>query len=578
MNNNRGGNDMDKTQKGANITKIIVAFKAMILFLSIYCIPEKTVFASDLMIGFQNPEDIIITTPKNNFSTKASKISILGASDYNYPLYLNGMEVETTLYGFFTVYVDLEVGKNEFVFENNGKLKTITITRNKTTTSSSNSSSSSSGGTTTKPKETYKKYETEVYGVVTSNYTMPRTKITATDLSLHPITKGTTLRILGEDGSYYKIVDGTFISKSSVKVYKKALENNKIIKAVVTDNKKSNVIVTKFSMNINAMYDVTMGEKTIDLTLYDTISVKKAALATNDTVRSVVASVDKKNKTVTYRYFLYDDATVCGYDVYFSDGVMFFELKKAPHLKYEGSLEGAVIYLDAGHGDTDNGALGPLSTLGPMEKDINLAITLYTKDYLETLGASVVLTRSDDTFYSLSDRVAGIRSVKPDLSVSIHGNSLDSTSDYSKSSGFLTYYSYNLLQDVPFKINESIANALEFSVRDPRGSSLSLTRLTTCPAILLETKFLSNPEDYEYLIHDANQQLFAEAIGNAIRDYIEGIAVYEGQTVMHTVLKGETLSAIARNYNVSVNDILKLNKIDDVNHILSGQKIKIPRN
>ena len=119
---------------------------------------------------------------------------------------------------------------------------------------------------------------------------------------------------------------------------------------------------------------------------------------------------------------------------------------------------------------------------------------------------------------------------------------------------------------------------MEFSVRDPRGSSLSLTRLTTCPAILLETKFLSNPEDYEYLIHDANQQLFAEAIGNAIRDYIEGSAVYEGQTVMHTVLKGETLSAIARNYNVSVNDILKLNKIDDVNHILSGQKIKIPRN
>lgn len=572
----RRGEFMETTWIGAYKTKVILTFLLAFVFIGCLMIPTRTVFASDLMSGYQNPEDIIITTPKDKFSTKASKISILGASDYNYPLYMNGEEIETTLYGFFTVYVDLEVGENEFIFENNGKMKILTVTRKKTATNSSNSSNGSSTSTT-KPKDTYKKYEEDTYGVVTANYTMPRTKISASDLSLMPITKGTTFRILGEDGNYYKIVDGTYLSKSSVKNYINTLGNNKISKAVVTDNKKTNVIVTKLTMNINTMYSVSMKEKSIDLTLYDTVTVKKPTIASNDTVRAVSASVDKKNKTATYQFTLYDDATVCGYDVKFKDGAMFFELKKAPHLKYEGSLEGAVIYLDAGHGDTDNGALGPLSTFGPMEKDINLAITMYTKQYLEELGATVVLTRSDDTFSSLTDRVAAIRNLKPDISVSIHGNSLDLASDYSKSSGFLTYYSYNLLQDVPLKINESVSNALEFSLRDPRSSSLSLTRLTTCPAILLETKFLSNPEDYEYLIQDANQQLFAEAIGNAIKEYLEGIAVYEGETIIHTVQKGETLSAIAKSYGVSIKGILKLNQIDDVNHIISGQKIKIPR-
>lgn len=570
------GEFMEKIRKETYKTKIIIVFLLAFAFIGCFILRAKTVYASDLMSGYQNPEDIIITTPKDKFSTKASKISILGASDYNYPLYLNGEEIETTLYGFFTVYVDLEVGENEFVFENNGKLKTLTVTRKKSAASSSNSSGGSSTPTTT-PKETYKKYETDTYGVVTANYTMPRTKISASDLSLMPITKGTTFRILGEDGNYYKIVDGTYVSKSSVKTYKKTLGNNKISKAVVTDNKKTNVLVTKLTMDINTMYSVTMNEKSIELTLYDTVTVKKPTVASNDTVRAVSVSVDKKKKTATYEFSLYDDATVCGYDVDFKDGAMFFELKKAPHLKFEGSLEGAVIYLDAGHGDTDNGALGPLSTFGPTEKDINLAITMYTKEYLEELGATVVLTRSDDTFYSLSNRVAAIRNLKPDISVSIHGNSIDLTSDYSKSSGFITYYSYNLLQDVPFIMNESISNALEFSSREPRSSSLSLTRLTTCPAVLLETKFLSNPEDYEYLIQDANQQLFAEAIGNAIKEYIEEIAVYEGETIIHIVQKGETLSAIAKSYGVSLKDILKLNRIDDVNHIISGQKIKIPR-
>lgn len=530
-----------------------------------------TTYASDTMSGYVNPEDIIISAPVDNYSTTASKISILGACDYQYPLYMNGELIETTEYGFFSVYVELEVGKNYFEFENNGITNTLTITRKKTS-----SSGTSSGGNSTTPKVTYKEYTTDTYGVISSSYTMPRTTIGASDVSLMPITKGTAMRILGEDGSYYKIVDGTYVSKSSVTKYTKTLNNNKVTKAAVSDNTTNNVLVSKLTMNVNAMYTVTFEDNKVNLTLYDTVSAKKPTLASNDTIKSVTVSVNKTNKTATYTYSLYDGASIRGYDVFFQNGMMIFEIKKAPHLYSEGSLVGATVYLDAGHGDKDNGALGPLYTYGPTEKNINLAITLYAKEYLEDLGATVVLTRSDDTFYELSERVDSIRNVKPDISVSIHGNSIGLTSDYSKASGFLTYYSYDLFQNVPASINASIAKSLGFTEKDPRCSSLSLTRFTTCPSVLLETSFLSNPSDYEYLIKDENQQAFGEAIGSAIQEYLEADAVYENVSVVHTVKKGETLSVIAKKYGVSINAIVKLNNIKDTNHIIVGQKINIP--
>lgn len=562
---------MKERFKTRNQKRILFVSLLMFTLAILYGLPSHIVRAQENISMYENPEDIIITAPKDNFSTKSSQVSILGACDYRYPLYMNGELIETTSLGFFTVYVDLEVGQNQFIFENDENVKFLTITRTKSSTKPG--STSSNTGTT--PKVTYKAYTTNTYGVVKSNYTMPRSKINAADIELMPLTKGTTFRILGEDGSYYKIVDGTYVSKASVTKYNKALTSNKVTKAVVSDNKNTNTLVTKLTMNVNSMYSVSISNNSVFLTLYDTVSVRKATLAANDTVKSVTVSVDKNKKTATYQYDLYEDAIICGYDIDFRDGAMIFELKKAPHLKEIGSLNGAVIYLDAGHGANDTGALGPLSTLGPTEKDFNLAITLYAKEYLESLGAKVVLTRTEDTFLSLSDRVAAIRSLKPDISISIHGNSLDVTSDYSKASGFLTYYSYNLLQNVPATINESIGKQLEFNVRDPRRSSLSLTRLTACPAILLETKFLSNPADYEYLLSDTNQQKFGEAIGTAIQEYLEKIAVYEEKQVIHTVQKGETISSIARKYGVSIQNITEWNKIENMNYITVGQKLII---
>ncbi len=271
---------------------------------------------------------------------------------------------------------------------------------------------------------------------------------------------------------------------------------------------------------------------------------------------------------------MFDSASIYGYDVNFKNGVMRFELKLPVILKDTKSLVGATILLDAGHGDYDNGTVGAMGVYGPVEKDINLNITLYTKQYLEALGAKVVLIREDDTFYSLSNRVETIRKVKPDISVSIHGNSLDYASDYSKASGFLTYYSYNLFGNLPNVMNNSITSELELKKRDPRQSSLSLTRLTTCPSVLLETSFLSNPYDYEYLIQSENQKEFGIAIGKAIQGYLQGIAKQNDQ--VYVVKKGDTLASIASKHGITIKRLAEYNRIEDINYIIVGQKILIP--
>jgi len=195
---------------------------------------------------------------------------------------------------------------------------------------------------------------------------------------------------------------------------------------------------------------------------------------------------------------------------------------------------------------------------------------------LEEMGAKVILTRSQDTYYSLNERVATIRNLKPDLSISIHGNAMGITSDFGKSSGFLTYYSYNNVQDAAGIINSSVNRTMGYTSRAPRQANLSLTRLTACPAVLLETAFLTHPADYEALLSASNRDALAKAIAKGAKDYIESVAVYEQTEQSYTVKRGDTLSSIARKYGVSVSAIAKRNNIKDINVIRTGSVLVIP--
>lgn len=541
-------------------------------------------FAEEGMSGYKNPKDIIIASPSDQYSTTASKVSILGACDYRYSLYMNGEEIPTTEYGFFTCYVSLNVGENIFTFTNGKKEKTLTIIRKKSSSSSSSST----------PKEiTYTK---KVYGVLNKNYGSRRKKPTNSETIITPLVAGTTFRILGECNGYYKLSDGSYLAIDKITTYNKTLADNKVSSGKVYEDIASNMMMVQLKMNVNALYRVLVQNNTITLTLYDTVSAAKLKLPENDIIESISLSVDSAAKKAVYKMKLKENAVVSGYDIVFKDGSMYFGLKQAPILAEDGTLKGATVVIDAGHGGSDNGTVGAMGTKGPVEKDTNLAIAKAVESYLKKRGANVIMTRSDDTYIDLYSRVNQIKETKPDLSVSIHGNSMGQTSDYSASKGFLTFYSYNLFTDAQQKLNDSIIQTLEFAKRAPRYQNLALTRIVNCPSVLLETSFLSNPEDYEYLIKEENQKAFGEAIGKAVEDYLLELAVYDSEkqaeqekaqetivqtkpkTKSHTVKKGETLSSIARTYQTTIKNLKELNNIKDIDYIYTGQKLIVPAN
>ena len=527
---------------------------------------EVSAYAAEDMLGYENPEKIIIATPNsNNYSTTASKISILGACDYRYPLTMNGEPVETTEYGFFTVYVTLSVGENVSLFENGENGHRLVINRKK-----SASGGSSGGGTSAKYKAVANKM-----GELTLPYTMPYSAPGTVKIDYLPLTQNTTFRIVGEWGNYYKLPDGTYIPKSAVKVYSYKMPSNKVNKVKVEYDKTKHTVETTFSMRMDALYDVQVSGDTVKFVLYDTTAGGAVSVPDNPLVSSVSRKTDGNGRAI-YTYQLTDGDKLCGFDVFTKNGTMTFVLKYAPLLKKQGSLEGAVVLLDAGHGGSDNGTVGAMGIYGPKEKDINLDLTLRVKKELEEMGAKVITVREKDTYYTLNERVALIREIKPDLSISIHGNAMGITSDYSLSSGFLTFYSYNNIQDAAGVINTSVNTTMGYPKRTIRKANLSLTRLTACPAVLLETAFLTHPEDYEYLLKSSNREKLADAIAKGAKEYLESVAVYEQSVRKHTVKRGETLSVIAKKYGVTVDAIVKANKIKDKNVIQTGSVFVIP--
>ncbi|MEI7028285.1 N-acetylmuramoyl-L-alanine amidase CwlD [Paenibacillus sp. y28] len=195
-------------------------------------------------------------------------------------------------------------------------------------------------------------------------------------------------------------------------------------------------------------------------------------------------------------------------------------------------LSGKVIALDAGHGGPDGGAV---SESGVIEKDINLAISLYLRDYLQQAGAIVLMTRESDQDLADADtkgyskrktedllrRVDFIRKNKADLLVSVHLNSIPSN----KWSGAQTFYSPQNTEGKVLStlIQEELKASLGNTERLARPeNTVYLLKATELPASLIEVGFLSNPGEASLLATEKYQKKLAEAIYRGILRYCSG--------------------------------------------------------
>lgn len=193
------------------------------------------------------------------------------------------------------------------------------------------------------------------------------------------------------------------------------------------------------------------------------------------------------------------------------------------------SLVGRCIYVDAGHGGRDSGAISSSF----MEKDMNLILSNKLASELFLRGAMVFLTRDGDYDLSYSTtnkkrddlyrRVLLINSSSCDMYISIHMNSSPS----SKWSGVQVFYS-SVLDE-----NMYIAKAITFSLRDnmsnirdyKRENGYYMYSKLKVPGVLIEAGFVSNSNDNYKIRQNNYQDILVKNIVNGVEKYFNNLKI-----------------------------------------------------
>jgi N-acetylmuramoyl-L-alanine amidase len=286
-----------------------------------------------------------------------------------------------------------------------------------------------------------------------------------------------------------------------------------------------------------------------------------------------------------------------------------------------------VIAVDAGHGGEDPGAIGKAGT---REKTVALAIAKKLADQInQEPGMKAVLTRTGDYFVKFRDRTGRARTAQADLFVSIHADafmdrSVRGSSVYVLSTrrasneaarwladrenaadligGVSLHDKSDVLQSVLLDLsqNATISASRDAATRvlseldqvgqlkksEVQHASLIVLTSPDVPSMLVETAFISNPDEERKLKDPSHQERLAGAIHAGIRRYfydnpppgtrVAVLAARErGQALRHVVSPGETLGDVAGRYAVSIDEIRQRNHLD-AETVASGTILEIP--
>ena len=330
--------------------------------------------------------------------------------------------------------------------------------------------------------------------------------------------KGMIDYVTGMTGNFARLSSGQWVKKDSVSIYSSKTKLNPVIKkaSYKVDNKWDTLQIDISSLPaVFANYD----GKQIKLTVPLVSSGKVPTLPKNSVISSV--KTVKTGGLLQYTLTVKDKQRIEGY--YIDKTSSGFVLKIKRQIKAsEGSkpLTGITIMLDPGHGGSESGAIGPLG-LSNAEKTINLNTALKLQSELKALGAKVIMTRSSDKVVSLADRLAASRNSRPDMFISIHANSMADNVDISKKSGLSVYYREKTALPLGTGLYNQIIKDLNRDKDGIRNKNFYVIRGTWTPSILIESGFVPNPNEFEWLTDSQKQTEYAKTISKAIVNYFK---------------------------------------------------------
>lgn len=324
--------------------------------------------------------------------------------------------------------------------------------------------------------------------------------------------------IKSQDNTYVGLASGGFVAKEQVSVVEGSVNIENKLSRVKTSAVSKNETFIFFGTNTPA-YLTRLSDGKFSFTLFNTTGAPSVDVSSSKLFSDVEISVGESSiggSCVNYTFTLSNSAKLWGYIVTYSgtDTVLQFNYKPALG---SGSkpFTGLTIVLDPGHGGTECGALGVAGITGPNESKINLAHAIAARDLLKSMGANVILTRSQDVYYSLDNRLAESENRNADLFISIHHNSIGESKDANTIKGVEVYYHTPLSK----KLAQGMMTSITELGRTNRFVSQSYYRVTLspyAPAVLLELGYMSNPLEYERAANHSQIDKVARAIADGI--------------------------------------------------------------
>jgi N-acetylmuramoyl-L-alanine amidase len=307
-----------------------------------------------------------------------------------------------------------------------------------------------------------------------------------------------------------------------------------------------------------------------------------------------------------------------------NDKGVLLSLQISKNKKLKSSIRDIVVAIDAGHGGKYPGAVG---TNNILEKDVTLLIAKELQRTLrDTEGYSPVMIREGDETVALNDRYQRARQYAADILISIHADgfrleSVKGASVFIWSEEASSSVARNLSEKQRKRIQADIKNIMEDDFnedaarkaypeiykqkikdseilgekilnelkKDPytkihkknvEYADFRVLKSIDIPSVLVESGFMTNPEDAERLKGKPGRRMIARSIFLGIHNYflenpLEGTFVEDNPDYLnYEIQKGDVLSEIAIRFGVTVESINKLNNLEN-RSIFPGQIIRI---
>ncbi len=269
----------------------------------------------------------------------------------------------------------------------------------------------------------------------------------------------------------------------------------------------------------------------VDITFcYATVFTGEITVPENHPLFSGVKVIQNQSD-YTLRFYLKKTGAFYGWDAYYnSRGQLCFEFLNptkitAAENEYGADLTGAVILIDVGHGGSkDTGSVGKIGKVSHPEKTWNLTLAKTIKAELESIGATVYITRETDVEQLADYKVEYLKNLKPDYCIAIHHDGNTKTS----LNGFGAYYYYPFSQKAAQYVLDQNSNLTVGGNKVYKNTTFKwhyyfMGRCSVCPVVLTENGYMTNGYDLGNITNMNVNAAKAKAITAGIAEYFLSI-------------------------------------------------------